>query len=353
MVRLSSTAELVQALSTAHDVTVLSYTLRPGPRARSPGVGRAPRRARTSPPRRSAVQRRARARSRDRTGASSRSSRAAAPTRAWPTWIPPPARQPVHAKALVADGRLFLDNRNFGSGDFILKDDRQADVASVLDAFAGNAHDDPHAAFAIEKGDALEREADLLRTARAGADVIVESETFGYGAVYSALDALGKAGAAPRLLVSNREARPRTRRTKGARTSGRRRRPRASLPRFRKVRTRRQPRMDRLRQRVTGVRPPVSHRLGVPHRRSRDRRDCPRSSRVALGDRPAAEITQTAYRFYGNAMTFWRCLGELGKSHAGVHLTPYMRSRFRSSATQREIWKKYCRIRRFCGRRVR
>ena len=31
MVRLSSTAEVVRALSTAHDVTVLSYTLRPGP----------------------------------------------------------------------------------------------------------------------------------------------------------------------------------------------------------------------------------------------------------------------------------------------------------------------------------
>ena len=127
---------------------------------------------------------------------------------------PTAGEAPVHAKALVADGRLFLDNRNFGSDDFILKDDRRADVASVLDAFSGNAHDDPHAAFAIEKGDALEREADLLRAARPGDDVIVESETFGYGAVYSALDALGKAGAAPRLLVSDREARPRTRERK-------------------------------------------------------------------------------------------------------------------------------------------
>lgn len=210
MVRLSSTAEVVRALSTARDVTVLSYTLRPGPvRAALE----------------SAARRGARVRVRlegapfsDAKGALARSNRrivaelASCGADASLAHVNPTAGEaPVHAKALVADGRLFLDNRNFGSGDFIVKDDRPADACSVLDAFAGKPRNERRVAFAIEKGDALEREAELLQTARPGADAIVQSETFGYGAIYSALDALGKAGAAPRLLVSDREARPRSR----------------------------------------------------------------------------------------------------------------------------------------------
>ena len=115
---------------------------------------------------------------------------------------------PVHAKALVADDRVFLDDRNWGADDFVVSDRDQDVVRAVVDAVDGKTpHDAPGSAVVLEKRAALAREADLLRSAGAGDDVIVESESFGNGnPVYAALDELGKRGLAPRLLVSAREA---------------------------------------------------------------------------------------------------------------------------------------------------
>ncbi len=115
---------------------------------------------------------------------------------------------PVHAKALVADDRVFLDDRNWCGDDFVVAD-RDADVVrAIVDSVEGKTpHAAPNAAFALEKRGALAREAELLRASRTGDDVVVESESFGNGnPVYAVLDDLGKRGLAPRLLVSAREA---------------------------------------------------------------------------------------------------------------------------------------------------
>lgn len=115
---------------------------------------------------------------------------------------------PVHAKALVAGDRLFLDDRNWGNGDFVVADGDAGDASETWSAVGGSAAADATgAAFAIHKRAALQREAELLRAARPGDGVVVESESFGYAnPVYSALDALAKEGSKPRLLVSSREA---------------------------------------------------------------------------------------------------------------------------------------------------
>ena len=116
---------------------------------------------------------------------------------------------PVHAKALVAGECVYLDDRNFGDGDFIVADGDARDARNTWAAIDGCAPaDSTDAAFAIHKRAALAREAALLRATQPGVDVIVESESFGYSnPVYSALDALAKNGRTPRLLVSSREAR--------------------------------------------------------------------------------------------------------------------------------------------------
>ncbi|MGA8532856.1 MAG: hypothetical protein WB615_01970 [Candidatus Tumulicola sp.] len=115
---------------------------------------------------------------------------------------------PVHAKALVADRCLFLDDRNWGADDFVVADTDADDLRSVMNAVDGNApRDGTASAFAIQKRGALAREAELLATARPGDDVIVESESFGASnPVCVALDKLGRRGLAPRLIVSAREA---------------------------------------------------------------------------------------------------------------------------------------------------
>ena len=97
---------------------------------------------------------------------------------------------PVHAKWVVEDGVAYLDDKNFGAHDLILRADSVAELASVPTV----------------KHRALEAEAQLLRSAQPGDDVIVETESFGCcNAVYSALDAIARRGVSPRLLVCERE----------------------------------------------------------------------------------------------------------------------------------------------------
>ena len=92
----------------------------------------------------------------------------------------------VHSKEIDADGAVFLDGRNWGIDDFVVRDDDRAGLD-------------------VGKAQALEGEAALLASAADADRVIVESETFGAGnPVYRALDALGLAGRKPRLLVGSR-----------------------------------------------------------------------------------------------------------------------------------------------------
>jgi hypothetical protein len=98
---------------------------------------------------------------------------------------------PVHAKEIAIDGALYLDERNWHDDDIVLR------------------VDDPGASGSpMTKSEALEGEAKVLTGAHAGDGVIVESESFGTGnAAFDALRALGRAHAAPRLLVSEADLR--------------------------------------------------------------------------------------------------------------------------------------------------
>ncbi|HTU71691.1 MAG TPA: phospholipase D-like domain-containing protein [Candidatus Baltobacteraceae bacterium] len=113
----------------------------------------------------------------------------------------------LHAKAALVDGALFLDDRNWpdDGADTIVRDDFARDEAIVRDAVEGR-EDSPTPFFAVAKRGALASETRLLHEAHAGDDVIVESESFGANnRVYAALDAAGRAGAHVRLLVSSRD----------------------------------------------------------------------------------------------------------------------------------------------------
>ncbi len=97
---------------------------------------------------------------------------------------------PVHAKTILADGNLYLDDKNWHSDDLVLRDDDPSDRDSI----------------ATIKHVALAQEAALLRGADATSDAIVESESFGgHNAVYSALQALARAGLKPRVLVAQND----------------------------------------------------------------------------------------------------------------------------------------------------
>lgn len=93
----------------------------------------------------------------------------------------------VHAKTMSVDGTLYLDEKNWHSGDLILRDDDGAEARAIP----------------MDKRDALALEAGMLARATSPDAPIVETESFGYGnATYSALQSLAQTGAAPRLLVS-------------------------------------------------------------------------------------------------------------------------------------------------------
>ncbi len=99
---------------------------------------------------------------------------------------------PLHAKEIEVDGTLYLDEKNWGTDDIVLRDDNAAEASSIP----------------TTKREALAQEARLLDHAEAPDDVLVESESFGSGnAAYFALKSLGLAGEAPRLLVSERDLR--------------------------------------------------------------------------------------------------------------------------------------------------
>jgi hypothetical protein len=129
-----------------------------------------------------------------------------------------PSGPPLHMKALIADGTLFLDDRNWPSDgrETILATDDPGAVAAVRSALAGEPPGTGGAAgpgeFATVKRRALALEARTLAAGSgdppggARADrVECESESFGPGEVCDALRRRAEAGAHVRLLVASRE----------------------------------------------------------------------------------------------------------------------------------------------------
>jgi phosphatidylserine/phosphatidylglycerophosphate/cardiolipin synthase-like enzyme len=114
----------------------------------------------------------------------------------------------LHLKGLTVDGALFLDDRNWpdDGADTIIRDDFAGDAALVRDAAAGR-EDRATSSFSVRKRQSLALEARLIGEARAGDEVIVESESFGdRNPVYDALRVAAKRGAHVRVLVSARDA---------------------------------------------------------------------------------------------------------------------------------------------------
>jgi phosphatidylserine/phosphatidylglycerophosphate/cardiolipin synthase-like enzyme len=206
MIRLSSTAEVTAAVARARDLDVFSYTLQRGPvldaieaaasrgthvRVRLEGAPFGDRKDALARYNRRIAAKLA------SDGAEVRLANADG------------SNAPVHTKAIVADGHLFLDDRNWCPSDFIVADDDPRDARRAVDAIDGRAvSDGPEDPIAMHKRSALEREAGVLREVRRGGEAVVESESFGYGnPVYPALDGLARHGVAVRLLVCKREAR--------------------------------------------------------------------------------------------------------------------------------------------------
>lgn len=116
-----------------------------------------------------------------------------------------PGEPVLHLKAAVVDGVAWLDDRNWASGgaERILRDTDPDDVAAVASAVAGGPGSDAH--LATTKSGAQRLEAEVI--ARAGAEPLaVESESFGNGAIYSALLHRAEAHLPTRLIVAGREA---------------------------------------------------------------------------------------------------------------------------------------------------
>ncbi|HTV72376.1 MAG TPA: hypothetical protein VME66_01540, partial [Candidatus Acidoferrales bacterium] len=111
---------------------------------------------------------------------------------------------PLHMKAAIVDGTLFLNDRNWpDSGEVTIVTTRDADdVETVRKAFDGEHAVDGH--LATWKRRALELEVDTIHYAPPGA-VDVETESFGPGIVLDALAARLRAGDPVRLLVAARD----------------------------------------------------------------------------------------------------------------------------------------------------
>lgn len=193
MISLASTAGLVDALGTARQVVFSSYLLYPGPvldalEAACRRGARVTVRLDGSPYRNPWG-------ARENAAVLARLKAAGADAR--------PARD-LHLKAAIVDGAAFLDDRNFTArGDGLVRDDGVDDVHATRDAMLGRRHDPATATFATYKDEALDLEERLLASTAPGDDVVVETESFGYGKqIYPELVKLAKAGRHVRLLVN-------------------------------------------------------------------------------------------------------------------------------------------------------
>jgi hypothetical protein len=113
---------------------------------------------------------------------------------------------PFHLKAAVCDGVAYLCDRNWAADrrELVVVDDDAGDVelvrTTLRDAVGGTRD-----GFATRKADALRSEAALIRGA-GSAPVVVETESFGGGAVATALREHAARGAPATLIVSAGEA---------------------------------------------------------------------------------------------------------------------------------------------------
>lgn len=200
MLRLSSAGAVVRAIHDAREIALIAYALRPG-RVEDALLDAARRGARVT------VRLEGEPRY-DPDGTLARDNGAAIDALARAGADATLMRDRVlHAKAIVVDGAVFLDDRNWPDDgeDTIVRDDFARDRRIVRDAVRGRG-DDPDRCFAIRKRDALASEARLLASGSNADEVMVESESFGSGnRVYAALARLGDAGASPRVLVSSRD----------------------------------------------------------------------------------------------------------------------------------------------------
>jgi hypothetical protein len=182
MIELSSTAQLLAALSTAHDVDVQAYTLE-GPVFYA--IEDAAKRGAHVSVHLEATP------FADPTGAFAKRNQQLVDA-LHAAGADANLEHPLHAKAIDLDGTLFLDDENWDKGGLVLRDSDPAEIKSIP----------------MLKSRALLQEGKMLRDARSGDGVIVESESFGRSnSVYYALKALAKAGLAPRLIVSDRDLR--------------------------------------------------------------------------------------------------------------------------------------------------
>jgi hypothetical protein len=108
----------------------------------------------------------------------------------------------LHMKAAVCDGVAFLDDCNWnGDNDTVLMDADAAQVRAIRRAAL--QHDVAAVgALSLDKRDALRDEAGMIRRAKRGEAVNVESEALHPSAVTGALREAAKAGARCRVLIS-------------------------------------------------------------------------------------------------------------------------------------------------------
>jgi hypothetical protein len=114
-------------------------------------------------------------------------------------------RDPLHLKAALIDDRVaYLDDRNWSDDgpQTILVDDDPDDVAIVRDALARRTSGNEHLRTVKPESLALERR--ILDQAGDG-PLDVETESFGIGPVFDALEARAAAHRPTRLLVCDRE----------------------------------------------------------------------------------------------------------------------------------------------------
>ncbi len=113
------------------------------------------------------------------------------------------ASEPLHVKALLADGRVFLDDRNWATRSLVIELPKGA-ASAVRRAINGDATA-AYGDVTFSKGASLRREAQLLATARS--QIALESESFGAeNPVYDALRAAARRGVAVRVLVNAEDA---------------------------------------------------------------------------------------------------------------------------------------------------
>ena len=106
-----------------------------------------------------------------------------------------------HLKAAVADGRAFLDDRNWTPSDDLIETAAPADVSSVAAAIDGCPISTPD--LALTKAEAIFREAQTIAGAP-GDTVDCASESFGASVVSVALARRAVSGAHVRLVVNDR-----------------------------------------------------------------------------------------------------------------------------------------------------